>query len=98
MTVKDLSVNSLVAKNATTGVLLAVLIGMMSLTTLVGCSSQKQIKNLKSSVKMCRKENKKALKKVRRNHKECKKSLKICRKMRDKNFKKMERYENKLCN
>lgn len=47
---------------------------------------------------MCRKENKKALKKVRRNHKECKKSLKICRKMRDKNFKKMERYENKLCN
>ena len=85
-------------KNVTTGVLTVVLIGMMSLTTIAGCSSQKKIKNLKNAVKMCRKNNKEIIQGLRKKSKSCDKKIKRCRKIRNKLLNKVESYEKRLCN
>ena len=98
MSVKKILENSLVAKNVIIGVQLVALIGMMSLTTIAGCSSQKKIRNLKNAVKMCRKNNNEIIQSLRKKSKSCNKKIKSCRKIRNKLLNKVESYEKRLCN
>jgi len=97
MSVKKILENSLVAKNVIIGVQLVVLVGMMSLTTIAGCSSQKKIRSLKQSVKICRKENLEIAKMLRGKNKSCNKKLKLCKKIRNKLVEKINRHEERLC-
>ena len=97
MNVKKILENILVAKSVTVGVQLVVLIGMMSLTTIAGCSSQKKIKNLRNAVKVCRKNSKETAQDLRKKIKSCNKKVKSCKKIRNKLFKKVESYEKRLC-
>ena len=98
MSVKKILENTLVVKNVIVGVQVVVLIGMMSLTTIAGCSSQKKIRNLKNAVKMCRKNNKEIIQGLRKKSKSCNKKIKSCKKIRNKLLKKVESYEKRLCN
>ena len=97
MSVKEILENTLVAKNVIIGVQVVVLTGMMSLTTIAGCSSQKKIRNLKNAVKMCRKNNKEIIQGLRKKSKSCNKKIKSCKKIRNKLLKKVESYEKRLC-
>ena len=97
MNVKRNLVNTLVAKNVTTGVLTVALIGIMSLT-ITSCTSQKKIKNLKHAVKICRKNSKEAIQDLRKKSKSCNKKLKSCKKIRNKFIEKISDYEKRLCN
>jgi len=98
MSVKKISVNTLDVKNVTAGVSVVILIGIVSLTMIVSCSSQKKIKSLKQSVKICRKNNQETIKKLRSKKKTCNKKLKSCRKIRNKFIEKIGDYEKRLCN
>ena len=97
MSAKKILENTLVAKNVIIGVQLVALIGMMSLTTIAGCSSQKKIRNLKNAVKMCRKNNKEIIQGLRKKSKSCNKKIKSCKKIRNRLLKKVESYEKRLC-
>ena len=97
MSAKKILENTLVAKNVIIGVQLVALIGMMSLTTVAGCSSQKKIRNLKNAVKMCRKNNKEIIQGLRKKSKSCNKKIKSCKKIRNKLLKKVKSYEKRLC-
>ena len=97
MSVEKILENTLAVKNVTAGVSVAILIGIMSLTTVVGCSSQKKIRNLKNAVKMCRKNNKEIIKEIRSKKKSCDKKFKTCKKIRNKLLEKIDNYEKRLC-
>ena len=97
MIVKEVSENFLVVKNVIIGVQLVALIGVMSLTIIAGCASQKKIKNLKNAVKICRKNNKETVQGLRKKLKTCNKKVKSCKKIRNKILKKVESYEKRLC-
>ena len=97
MNVKEILENILVVKNVTIGAQVVVLIGMMSLTTIAGCSSQKKIRNLKNAVKICRKNSKETAQDLRKKLKSCNRKVKSCKKIRNKLLKKVESYEKRLC-
>ena len=97
MNVKETLENTLDVKNVTVGVSVVILAGMMSLTTIAGCSSHQKIKNLRQAVKTCRKDNGKIIKRLRSESKKCSKKLKKCKKIRNKMIEKIGKYEKRLC-
>lgn len=95
MNVKEILENILVAKNVIIGVQVVVLIGM---TNLIACQSQKQIKNLKEIIKLCRQNSIESYSKYKLEINSCQKSLDLCKIMRKKLGDKIDDYEDKLCN
>ena len=77
-----------------TGVLFAVLIGIVSLTA---CQSQKKIKNLQNAVEVCRQNSIESYAKYKLAIDRCQRRLDLCKEINVKLGEKIDDYEDKLC-